>query len=223
MKYLVYLRPPETLSHLLHSFRERIQDYLLDTPGSGDHCTLMTNRFQERDEEPLVRSLVGIAQAQAPFSLTLEKLAFFEETNRKTRETPETKKTQKTLVVLPRYSEALQQLHQEVIDISRHFIYWEATSSFRSLPPLPPSEQSELVARRETHNRYGSPYFGQFYNPHLSIGEVKPELDGSKLEALVGVPRKLPFLGYEWQVQEFYLARKDGGKWREVRRFELEG
>ncbi len=216
MKYLVYLRPPETLSHLLHSFRESIQDYLLEGPGVGDHCPLMVNRFQEKDEDPLIRSLAGIAQAQEPFSLTLEKLALFKETDKKTKE------IKRTLVVLPHPSDILQQLHQEVIDISRHFIYWKEMPSFRQFPFLQHPERKEVIARKEAHQRYGSPYFGQFYNPHLSIGEVKPELDGSKLEALVGGSRKLPFLGYEWRVQEFYLVKKNGGEWKEVRRFELE-
>jgi len=42
MKYLIYLRPPETLQNLFHSFRENSQYYLLDMPRAGDHCTLMT-------------------------------------------------------------------------------------------------------------------------------------------------------------------------------------
>ena len=125
-------------------------------------------------------------------------MAFFEEAQEVER---------KNLVVLPRLSAELQQLHKEVINISRQFIYWKETPSLSGFP-VP-----QDVERKAAYQRYGSPYFGQFYNPHLSLGEVKPGL-----EELLWKPS---FLGYEWLVKEFYLLKKDG-TWKEVRRFTLE-
>ncbi len=192
MEYLLCLRPPATLSHLLYSFRQNIQNYLLDTPESGDQVTVMSGRFREHDEEPLISSLAGIELE--PFLLTLEKMAFFGEAKRK------------DLVVLPRPSAELQQLHQEVINISRQFIYWKET------PSLSGFHFPQNPERREVHQRYGSPHCGKFYNPHLALGGVKPGL-----EELLWTPS---FIGYEWLVKEFYLMKKDGG-WKEVQRFPL--
>ena len=109
--------------------------------------------------------------------------------------------TPETLVVRLRKSAAIEALHYEILD---------ALSTIpRQDEPLtggPFPADAEMA-----HRLYGSPFFGPCYNPHLSVARINP----ARLHPLPDVETRT------WTADEFVIAKKDSGTWKELKRYSL--
>lgn len=193
LKYLVYLRPPQELSDELGLYRVGIKEHITHIPSAGDHCTLMTGRFDEKDEKKIIDDLQDIVTQ--PFLVSLENLEMF---------------GNNPLVARLKTSVALMQLHLAVIENLCHYLNWPA------ILPLDKNDSTlNTPERKKVYERYGAPVFGQFYNPHITIADINPTLQQEEIP-------KATFLNYSWHVKDWYLLKKENGIWKMLRRFRLE-
>ena len=186
MKYLVHLCPPSEVADKVLSYRERISNYITAVSKNVLHCTLMTFPADPKHEGDIISALEGLQPRSFPVGI--KSLDLFDENS----------------VVLRLQSEGLYSLHQKVIDALRGFVDRSQTS-------LPPGYETD-PERVSIYNEYGSPYYAQFYNPHISVAQVLPpipELDQNF------------FKDVDWKVTELYLSRKEK-EWKIVKTFPLE-
>lgn len=192
MKYLVYLKTPKKLQEKVEFYREPIAEQIKKVSSTGIHCTLMVSQFDQDKEEKMVDVLEGIVKSTFTASL----VGSVEDFGRGT-------------LVAPLFeTDPLRRLHYQVIRRLKPFIDREKV--------FPLSKQFSYDKDRiSAYKRYGSPFFAQFYNPHLTICQVDRE-------KLVSVPQTRLFQNYSWEVGKFYLSKKTEEGWEEVREFLLQ-
>ncbi|MBI2125193.1 2'-5' RNA ligase family protein [Candidatus Woesearchaeota archaeon] len=186
MKYLVHLCPPTDFSERVLAYRDRIKDYIASVSKNALHCTLMTFPGAEDREADIVSALED--NIQTPFQVSIQSLDLFDESS---------------LVLKLQKSPEISQLHQNVIAALRGFVD-------RSQTFLPPGDEND-PERVKLFATYGSPFYAQFYNPHLSIAQVRaipPDLD-------LGF-----FQNLDWKVTEMYLSKKEK-EWKTVKVFQF--
>lgn len=184
MKYLVYFAPSEDFLIARDSLREIIRKDIISIPSSMPHCTVMCLYVQEEREAEVIQALEDVVVK--PFSVNVEELAVFDADNTK------------YLVARLSRPRELYRLHIDVIQrLSRFF-------NDRELPKLS-GDFSDV--QRFVHNRFGSPFYAQFYNPHVTVAEVKCKPDIDRL------------VGLEWSVSDFCLAKRLPGGWQKLRNY----
>jgi len=192
MKYLVHLRPPIAFSNRVDVFRERIIGYITGIPGQILHCTLMAPYAKKEDEEEILWGLDNIRGE--PFDIETGRMELFDKSS---------------LVIRMKEHPGLIDLHQKVIDSLNGFVDHDETPGLDRAY----ADDEQRVA---VYNQYGSPYYGEFFNPHMTIAAVNP------LIIRPGLFDEGLFAGRRWIVDSFYISRKEGGGWKTVRRFLLD-
>lgn len=189
MKYLVHLQPSRELTDLTFSFRETFSS-VIATP-KDLHCTLMLLHASPYDEEKIIQALEPLSHR--PFTLVSSSLDLF---------------AQHSLVLRLDPSPDLLRLHTKVLEALIPFVAYDET------PPLEESYQHD-ERRIAAYVTYGSPYFGSFYSPHITLARVKQELfhradlNGSPLQ------------GISWTPRDFRLSKKKSESYQLLRTFPL--
>ncbi len=185
MRYLVHLRPPEDFRRDIQEFQRRLGGILKKTPGAGLHCTLMSNYFSPEHEGRILDSLAALRFS--PFSAATGQRALFDDD---------------CLVVRIKPAPPLQALHEAVITALADLLNWTEITPY-AVP----------AARRRVFERFGSPYAAEYYNPHITVGQVDPAVlkDPAVFHEDLFAGRTLDFA-------ETYVSKK-AETWREVGRF----
>jgi 2'-5' RNA ligase len=185
MKYLVHLRPSNEFSGLVHEYRYEFAGCLTKVSKNVLHTTLMTVYLNPADEEKVIRILEGLTWEA--FDAEAENLDMFDESS---------------LAIRIKRTYDLMALHNQVIESLRKCINWAETPRF-----------SADDNRKAIYERFGSPYYAEFYNPHLTIAQVNPAiLSDSSFDPAY-------FRGKGWKVSEFYLSRREPDRWETIRKF----
>jgi len=187
MKYLVHLRPPENLTQSIVSYRSQFSQYVQEVSKNVLHLTVMVLRINPADEEKAISSLEAITTDE--LKIEPDELDLFDEN---------------TLVVKVKRTPELMTFHHNVIESLSPYINWDETPTFNG-------DES----RRHLYQRYASAYVAQFYQPHISIAQVNPNILNDK--------EFNPhfFKDRDFNVQEFYLSRREADGWKTVRSFPL--
>lgn len=188
MKYLVHLRPPQPIIESVEAYRKKIQPSIASVSDNILHCTLMLARFHEGDEKTLIRTLDTVSGS--PLSLEIGGFDLFE---------------RDSLVARIQPRKALAQVHLQVIEKLRGYIQWDEIGEL-----LPEFEHDS--ERRRVYETYGSPFYAQFYQPHISLAHVKPDFS---------IPISSFLTGQTFEVSEFYLSKKKEGSWQTLHSFHL--
>jgi len=198
MKYVALIRPLDDFQNYTLNIGRRYGKYAEKEPAIGHHCTLMVSKLNESAEDKLVSDLETITQSQFAAELTGE-LDLFDGM---------------ALVARVKRSPALHELHRQVIERMRHHIDWAETG--RLLP-----QYESQPERAKVFHAYGTPYCGPFYNPHISLAELNPNIlkDPHLIQNKKLVMNKIP--AYAWSVFDFELVKKKEGEWLTVRSFAL--
>jgi 2'-5' RNA ligase len=93
-------------------------------------------------------------------------------------------------------SEAIHELHQKVAEV---FANRQAQDNQHVKP--------EYQDRQDTIQKYGSPFFGEYYNPHMTIGYTGEDFDELPL------PRDLNE-SVQFEASELVLSKKEQGSGR---------
>lgn len=187
MKYLVHLRPSREFSDLVQSYRVMFSSHITKISKNVLHTTLMTIYMNLNDEEKVIHTLEGLTLSK--FNVEMENLDLFDENS---------------LVARLRKNHDLTGVHIKVIDALKKYINREENPEFHG-----------DKNRRATYEEYGSPYYAEFYNPHLTIAHVNPEIFG-----YISFNPDY-FKGKGWLVSEFYLSKKESDGWKTVRKLSL--
>ncbi len=191
MKYLMHIRPPEELGKRLVSLRLAIKPYIMHMYRNVPHCTLFITYTDPSDESKLISSLEKVSCP--PVSMGLGELDLFDGDN---------------LVVRVEKNDELQKLHYRVIAAGmEHF-------DKEQRPPSPAKYEDDME-RKIAHVTFGSPYFGKFYRPHITVSEVEPRSFKTILEK-----HKEMLKGFSWEATEFWLSRK-AEEWEIIKRFSM--
>jgi 2'-5' RNA ligase len=179
---VIYFEPSLEVEKAIIATRETIKDSIVRVSDKPIHGTLMATRispYYERyflDRLPLLRC--------DRFQVSLEDVALFDNDK---------------LVVRVQKNSGLDQLHRSVFDAVKKFIPRE------EIKPLS-EKYVDDPARVKVYEELGSPYCGEFYNPHLTIAQVDPLIMNTLQE------ESLPGLsGLQFTVDKFsvYRVEKD--------------
>lgn len=174
--YLAYIPLPEGLRDILDEYAKDVKDELgmLSIPRLTPHTTLMRMNCEAAEEDAIVERLEEIDHERVGLKPNgLEKFS------------------QSALVLTMEQTEELQVLHREVAEA---FAERMARPNQRVKP--------EYQDRVETIQRYGSPFFGEHYEPHMTIGYTGNSLDDVDLPGLPPV---------SFEASEFVLSKKEEG------------
>lgn len=202
MKYLVHLKPPQEIVDRIDQIRLFNQESVRKISTNVDHLTLMTLYSKARgtdNEEEIVNELEHIVQE--PFFIS----GFLKPTQ-KNIHYQRNKRLILTLDSEERWK--LKNLHQQIIKKLKKYINWKEVSKL--------APQFHDTPREEVYREFGSPYYAEFFNSHITVGEVT---DGKSLSSKEVEPIMIanPF----WHVGEMWLHKKRAGGWESVRRFIL--
>lgn len=182
MKYVVHLEPDKEYTTMLAGFQRGIKPYINKLPSLGPHCTVMS--LYSSDEQGIMDKLAGIRLE--PFRAVSGSMDMFN---------PD------ALVIRLERSPQILRLHNDVIGALSGLIDWKET---------PPLEGRYTYNMAESFERYGRAYYGEDYNPHVTVAHVtEPLLD--KLDTGM-------FKGKGFDVKGFVLSRKEDA-WKEIARF----
>ncbi|MDO8656714.1 MAG: 2'-5' RNA ligase family protein [Nanoarchaeota archaeon] len=191
MKYLIYFEPPPKISGPIEKYREVNSSFFVSK--GNLHGTLMAARFLPEKEKEIIGALESIIFT--PFDISVGTTTLFDK-----------REGRKSLVVQIEPSVALHSLHLQIIEKSREYM------SRKDMPLLEEwGEFSSDLKRRAVYERYGSPFFAEFYSPHISLGEVVPSFPILEMNP--------PFLPESDRVTSFYLARKEK-EWKVIHEYQ---
>lgn len=202
MKYLVHIKPPKKIVDRIDQIRFFNQGSVKRVSINVDHLTLMTLYSKERgtdNEEGIIRELERIVQE--PFFIS----GFLVPTQ---KNVPYQKNPRLILTLNSNDKWRLRGLHKQIIKNLKKFINWKEVSKLHP--------QYQDTEREEVYKEFGSPFYADFYTPHLTIGEVT---DGKALSSKKLKPIMIsdPF----WYVNEMWLYKKKASGWESVKRFIL--
>lgn len=185
MKYLVHTCPPKEIVKKIEDYRAKFDSAQIKNPSNAYHTTLMVARFDTANEDAIITDLESICQP--PFKVSASNLEFFDENT----------------LVLRLQSPELKQLHMRVIESLKRYIDWTNTKLYTG-----------EAEREKVCKEYGSQFYAQFYNPHITIAEANS--DAFKKEQ----HNYSFFAGDVFDAEKFYLSKKDK-KWEIVQEFKL--
>jgi 2'-5' RNA ligase len=186
MKYLVQFAPSLNLVDAIDAYRKTMGDPVGELPKSGLHCTVMFLHADQTKESTLVERLqnLDLKQIAVPASgIVTTDMSVYDEN---------------ALVLRLERTEELHDMHKRIADACRTLIDRSAS------PPLPAQFAADKL-RRRAYDRYGSPYFGQFYSPHITIGTAQTDLAPD--------PRALS--GQLCEIDHLLVSRK-GKQWESI-------
>ena len=185
MKYLVHAKPPKEISDCIAMYRAEFATYVTKISKNDSHTTLMAIQVMPSNEKKVVTALDELDWNE--FETESENLDLFDETS---------------LVIRLKKTNDLMGFHRMIIEALKGYIHWDETPKFDG-------DES----KRKTYEVYGSPFYADFYNPHITVAHVNPEILRDK-----NFDRNY-FKGRGWRVFEFYLSRREADSWKTVRKF----
>ena len=112
-----------------------------------------------------------------------------------------------SLVVKVKKSVQLDNLHKDTVERLRRFVDFRKT----------PHYEGKSMRRKRAFQEFGSPFYDDLYNPHITIGEISdPEYLREPVEN--GLLDSSVFNGLVWQVHAFHLLKRDKS-WEKVEVF----
>lgn len=194
MKYLIHLRPSEDLKDKLLSYREDIKEDVTSVSSNVLHTTLM--RVYSSQEKELVSRLERFSyDAFEACASGLETISDYDSN---------------ILVLTLEKKPSIELLHWRVIESLRDLIdHEEATKTSKAYQAM---LEMDDVGRMYVYKDYGSPFYAEFYNPHITIARVKQGFEFDK---------EL-FKEETWEVDSYYLSRKKDDVWEDLEEFRLE-
>lgn len=192
--YLAYVPLPEALDERLDEYAKQLKDKQLDVlsiPRLTPHVTLMRMNCEAAEEADIVDGLNDIEHEPVRFEPAAIK-----------------KFSKSALALKMKETEAIQGLHDEVADVFAN----RQVSPRRNVKP-------EYQDRVETIQRLGSPFFGEYFNPHMTIGYTGDSVDEDDLPLPSETDRDVSF-----ETTEIVLSKKEQGSGRpyeEVGRFNV--
>jgi 2'-5' RNA ligase len=193
MEYLCYIKPPTDVCKAIAAFAESMKQSVQGLPVLNLHCTLLHTYIDETRQDEAVSSLEGIAGRK--IQCETGSLAMFDNDK---------------LVVRLNNNQHIRGLHLQLLDSLDNHV------DRQNLPPIHHAYRND-VARSNCYRIHGSCYVNRFYNPHISVCEVKAQQD---MEYLLGMFGEY-LTGIRWVADSFRLARRENGKWKDVRQFVL--
>ena len=192
MRYLVYFDPSQQYVREWKEFLATLGESVLEIPKLAAHCTLFVGECQESNEVSIIESL---RQIQLPkINAMVEALDLFE-----------ARPGRKMLVAKLYKTEQLLLLHMLIADTMKSKIDWSQTKA-----PL----SNMTASQAKTFSTYGSPFFGQFWSPHVSICEVADTFNRNTLASN-------PFQNMNWLVETFVLAKKTSTGWTDIAKYRM--
>lgn len=158
------------------------------------HITLMRLYARENHEPQLVDALKGISSRCSPFEVSTAGFDTFSDTPNA---------PQDILVLRVQKSHALARLHERLINTLSPFIDRSETTAYVLNDPN----------QRHACERYGSPFYGTSYAPHITLARIDP--------TDIVVPAAIAT--HTWTAQDMRLSKKIGEHWVAVRRFPFTG
>lgn len=192
MKYLVHLRLPEEFVKLAEAYVREIDGLVQNHPSNDHHCTLMTLRMDPSNERKALGLLEKIIIE--PFNARVSSFDIFDDNS---------------LVLRLTDSPGLNLLHLQVIRALGNLVDWNGTAPLNN--KYKGDENKKIV-----HAKYGSPYCAQFYNPHITICELK----NGNIEVVPQTETSKKLRYYDWPVKEFWLSKKGETTWTTIKKFE---
>ena len=190
--YLAYVPLPDELEDRLDAYTKELKSNELDmlsVPRLRAHVTLMRMNCEAPDEQYLDDGLSKLEH---------EVLSF---------KPKEVKKFSQSAVALKmEETDAIQELHLAVADV---FANRQAQANQRVKP--------KYQDRVETIQKYGSPFFGEHFNPHMTIGYTGEDFEDLPL------PRDLNE-SVQFEATELVLSKKEqdsGRPYEQVGRYEF--
>lgn len=190
--YLAYVPLPDDLEDRLDQYTKDLKnDYLdvLSVPRLTAHVTLMRMNCEAAEEEPIVDGLTELEHT--PVDITPAAVEKYSE----------------SALALTVEDDDLKTLHKKIAEV---FAERQANGPGRVKP--------EYQDRFETIKRYGSPFFGDYYTPHMTIGYT-----GETIEEDLPLPRELNH-DIRFEADEIIVSRKEQGSGRpyeEVGRYDI--
>jgi 2'-5' RNA ligase len=190
--YLAYVPLPDELRDRLDAYTKELKNNELDmlsVPRLRAHVTLMRMNCEAPDEQHLDDGLSELEHELVSFK------------------PEEVKKFSQSAVALKmEESEAIHDLHLAVADVF-------ANKQAQPTQHVKPKHQD----RYDTIQKYGSPFFGEYYNPHMTIGYTGEDFDDLPL------PRDVNE-SIQFEATEVVLSKKEqdsGRPYEEVGRYEF--
>jgi 2'-5' RNA ligase len=194
--YLAYVPLPDDLEDRLDQYTKDLKnDYLdvLSVPRLTAHVTLMRMDCEAADEATITEGLEAIDHDPVEFTpVEAEKYS------------------QSALALTMDDEDDIHALHKKIAEV---FANKQAQGPGR----VKPKNQD----RYDTIQRLGSPYFGDYYTPHMTVGYTGDDLDD--LDDDLPLPRDINH-DIRFEATEFVLSRKEQGSGRpyeEVGRYDL--
>jgi hypothetical protein len=172
--YLAYIALPDDLAEQYELYAKDVKKNLssFSIPRPDPKLTVMRMVCEDRHEEELRKGLAKIGSEPIPVTpLRLEKLS------------------QTTVCIVVERNELLHRVHMKAADI---FAGKQANPTTRV-----PAEWQD---RYESYRKYGSPFFGEHYNPHLTLGYTSHNVKSDELPD----PEGLSF-----EAKRIVLAKKE--------------
>lgn len=194
MKYLLSLQPPNSIHSALTACRASFGSRVREVSRNNSHVSLMVLRSDVKNEDAMLRTLCAGGARFSKFRVFLGDLF------------PIDVGGSREGIAVRAHGEYLASLHEYVTDSLSGFIDKESTLSL-------PSQFSDDSNRRRVHAVYGSPFYREFYSPHLSVARLH-SLAGLKLD-----DHPNPLMGFSWVESAIVVSRKESdGSWSLVDR-----
>ncbi len=182
MKYNVVIPVPDEVHPALDRIVENIDNHLKSRHVRGHrHVTLF--RFYGEDMDVQYSKLLEQVNVYAGTLKSLSHLAVFDG------------EPMSGCVVVPLEGAGLGMLHQRVAETLNHM-------RMRQECRYTMCKDAEQVHRREVCGEFGSPFYGHFYMPHITLGKLLPGADEKNISE---VPVQV-----SWFAERFELWKRSG-------------
>ncbi|MGV8169096.1 MAG: 2'-5' RNA ligase family protein [Candidatus Nanoarchaeia archaeon] len=163
-RYFIAILPDESTGELVRNLRENYAD-MLEIPKTPIHSTLRESFFTSKIDD-CIHELEQFCKDINQFNVQIQRYDIFSE---------------KHLVLKIEANPELQLLHENIMKISQPFV--ENIKQYLPLEEL--SNEQNLLLKK-----YNNPYCFEFYNPHISVGNI---VNNKDLETIKSDFHKLTF------------------------------
>ena len=170
--YITQLQLPTDIQEKLDPWRKSLKKEIdvFSVPKIRPHITLMRMTCHRDDEDAIVEDLKKISHEPIKIEGThLEKIS------------------RSSVAIMIKETDAIHTLHEKIANVF---------SERMARPPghVPPEYQDRI----EDFQKYGSPFFGEHYKPHLTIGYT-----GGTFPEDISLPFPI-----EWETKRFKVCKK---------------
>ncbi|MFH1401162.1 MAG: hypothetical protein ABIH41_06605, partial [Nanoarchaeota archaeon] len=148
MYYLAHLIPPPDLVERMVAYQETYRDRNIIPSKAGIHCTIFAAHIKEGLDATLITGLRRLHHP--PVTVELLDLERFHSNS---------------LAQIVRPTQELKNIHTQVGELFLPLI------DKPRMRPIP-KEYAHEQERQRAHEAYGSCFFGPFFRPHITIGQI---------------------------------------------------